>query len=162
MVLTQQAIPSRGLRPVYYITRAQVHHYARQLLSCCLRLRDYSAACTAAVMLNVLFADCSRLVSLACAALSLATAPSRETIRKAWLAQLSTREELLRRLNNCLAANLPRYLRRCRQRVAIDLTLVPYHGRPMLDLAEVFRSKARDGTSHFHAYATAYLNYRGQ
>jgi putative transposase len=32
----------------------------------------------------------------------------------------------------------------------------------MLDLAEVFRSKARDGTSHFHAYATAYVNYRGQ
>lgn len=147
---------------MYYTTRAQVHHYARQLLACCLRLRDYSAACTAAVMLNVLFAACARLVSMACAALSLAAAPSRETIRKAWLAQLSTRDQLLRRLNNCLSANLPRYLRRRRQRIAIDLTLIPYHGQPMLDLSEVFRSKAKDGTSHFHAYATAYVNYRGQ
>src|SRR5215470_6901207 len=105
MVLAQLAIPSRGLRPVYYtISRFQVHHHARQLLACFLRLRDYSAACTALVMLNVLFAACSRLVSMACAALSLAAAPSRETIRKAWLAQLSTRDQLLRRLNGCLAA----------------------------------------------------------
>jgi hypothetical protein len=151
------------MRPVYYtITRAQVHHYARQLLACYLRLRDYSAACTVAVTLNVLFAACARLVSMACAAMSLALAPSRETIRKAWLAWLPKRDQLLRRLNDCLAANLPRYLRRCPQRAAIDLTLIPYHGRPMVDLSEVFRGKAKDGTSHFHAYATAYVNYRGQ
>ena len=39
--------------------------------------------------------------------------------------------------------------------VAIDLVLVPYPGQPMVDLSEVFRSQARDGASHFHAYATA-------
>ena len=32
----------------------------------------------------------------------------------------------------------------------------------MLDLSEVFRSQAKSGTSHFHAYATAYVNYRGR
>jgi Transposase DDE domain len=32
----------------------------------------------------------------------------------------------------------------------------------MLDLKEVYRSQAKSGTSHFHAYATAYVNYRGQ
>src|SRR5262249_55546323 len=48
------------------------------------------------------------------------------------------------------------------QQVAIDLVLVPYHGQPMEDLKEVYRSAARSGTSHFHAYATAYVNYRGQ
>jgi hypothetical protein len=148
---------------VYYtISRAQAHQYAHQLLACCLRLGDYSAACTARVMLHVLFAACARLVSMARAAMSLALAPSRETIRKAWLAWLPKRDELLLRLNDCLAANLPRYLRRRPQRAAVDLTLVPYHGRPMLDLSEVFRGKAKDGTSHFHAYATAYVNYRGQ
>ena len=46
--------------------------------------------------------------------------------------------------------------------MAIDLVLIPYHGEPMLDLSEVFRSQAKSGTSHFHAYATAYVNYRGQ
>jgi putative transposase len=46
--------------------------------------------------------------------------------------------------------------------VASDLVLIPYHRQPMLELNEVYRSQARDGTSHFHAYATAYVNYRGQ
>src|SRR5918993_294129 len=94
--------------------------------------------------------------------LALASAPSRETVRKGWLAWIPARDELLRRLDRALAADVPRALRRRPQRVAIDLTLIPYHGRPMLDPSEVFRSRARDGTSHFHAYATAYVNYRGQ
>src|SRR5260370_22918863 len=61
-----------------------------------------------------------------------------------------------------LAAGLPGGLRRRRQRLAIDLTLVPYHGLPFASSAFVYRSKARDGTSHFHAYATAYLLVRSQ
>ena len=46
--------------------------------------------------------------------------------------------------------------------MAIDLHLVPYHGLPLDTQLEVYRSQARSGTSHFHAYATAYVNYRGQ
>jgi hypothetical protein len=53
-------------------------------------------------------------------------------------------------------------LRRRRQRLAIDLTLIPYHGEPFRDPAEVYRGLAKDGTSHFHAYATAYVVLRGQ
>jgi hypothetical protein len=37
--------------------------------------------------------------------------------------------------------------------LAIDLTLIPYHGQPQADPKEIYRSKAKDGTSHFHAYA---------
>jgi hypothetical protein len=146
----------------YTITRSAVHRHACELLRCCLALGDYSPACTARVLLHVLFAACARLCSLSAACLSLASAPSRETVRKGWLAWMPARDELLRRLNRGLAADVPRALRRRPQRVAIDLTLIPYHGQPMLDLSEVFRSQARDGTSHFHAYATAYVNYRGQ
>jgi putative transposase len=40
--------------------------------------------------------------------------------------------------------------------------LVPYHGQPLLEEREVYRSKAKDGTSHFHAYATAYVIRKGQ
>jgi putative transposase len=32
----------------------------------------------------------------------------------------------------------------------------------MTDPAEVYRSAAKSGTTHFHAHATAYVNYRGQ
>src|SRR5829696_4799533 len=146
----------------YTITRAAVHQHACVLLRHCLALGDYSAGCTARVLLHVLFAACARLCSLSAACLSLASAPSRETVRKAWLAWLPARDELLSRLNRTLTADVPRALRRRPQRVAVDLTLIPYHGQPMLDLSEVFRSQAKDGTSHFHAYATAYVNYRGQ
>jgi putative transposase len=53
-------------------------------------------------------------------------------------------------------------LRRRPQRLAIDLTLIPYHGEPFRAEAEVYRSLARDGTSHFHADATAYVVLHGQ
>src|SRR5215218_8733908 len=130
----------------FTVTRAAVHRHACELLRGCLALGDYSPGCTARLLLHVLFAACARLSSLAAACLSLAAAPSRETVRKAWLAWLPARDELLRRLNRCLSIEVPRTLRR----------------RPMCDASEVYRSQARDGTSHFHAYATAYVNYRGQ
>jgi putative transposase len=38
---------------------------------------------------------------------------------------------------------------------------VPYHGLPLQDEKEIYRSHAKDGTSHFHAYATAYVIRRG-
>jgi len=146
----------------YTITRSAVQRHAAGLLQSCLRLRDFSAACTAGVLLHVLFTACSRLCSLSAACWSLATAPCRETIRRATLKALAGRDELLRRLNRALTVEVPRGLRRRPQQVACDLVLIPYHGQPMLDLKEVYRSQAKSGTSHFHAYATAYVNYRGQ
>jgi putative transposase len=146
----------------YTITRQSVQRHAAGLLQSCLSLQDFSPTCTASVLLHVLFTACSRLGSLAAACCSLATAPCRETIRKATLKALKSRDDLLRKLNHALTVEVPRALRRREQQLAIDLVLIPYHGQPMLDLSEVFRSQARSGTSHFHAYATAYVNYRGQ
>jgi hypothetical protein len=146
----------------YTINRASVHEHAAELLRSCLRLKDFSPTCTTRVLLHVLFVACARLCSFSAACISLATAPSRETIRKAIRHALATREELLRRLNRALVADIPRYFRKRPQQVAIDLTLIPYHGKPMLDLKEIYRSQAKSGTTHFHAYATAYVNYRGQ
>jgi putative transposase len=70
--------------------------------------------------------------------------------------------ELQRQLNRALAGRLPRALCRRRQRLAIDLTLIPYHGEHFRDPKEVYRGQAKSGTSHFHAYATAYVVLRGQ
>jgi hypothetical protein len=52
-------------------------------------------------------------------------------------------------------------LRRRRQPLAIDLTLIPYHGQPLHHVSEIYRSQAKSGTTHFHAYATAYVIRRG-
>jgi DDE family transposase len=131
-------------------------------LRSCLGLKDYSPACTATVLLHVLFSACSRLCSLSAACWSLAAAPSRETIRRATLEAIKSKDDLLRGLNRALAVDLPRALLRRPQQVAIDLVLIPYHGLPLDTELEVYRSQARSGTSHFHAYATAYANYRGQ
>jgi putative transposase len=69
---------------------------------------------------------------------------------------------LQRRLTAALAGHLPEALRRHHQRLAIDLTLAPYHGEPFHDVEEVYRAQAKDGTSHFHAYATASVVRKGQ
>jgi len=146
----------------YTITRQSVQRHAAELLRTCVGLEDYSPTCTAMTLLHVLFTACSRLGSLSAAAWSLLTAPSRETIRKATLKALKTKDDLLRRLNRALTVEVPRGLLRRPQQVAIDLVLIPYHGLPLDTELEIYRSQARSGTSHFHAYATAYVNYRGQ
>src|SRR5512135_1557831 len=62
--------------------------------------------------------------------------PAEETVRKAVYASLPDYAELQRRLNRALAGRLPGALRRRRQRLAIDLTLIPYHGAPFRDPKE--------------------------
>ena len=89
-------------------------------------------------------------------------APSDETARKALLATLPDYAVLQRQLNAALAGHLPKTLRKHLQRLAIDLTLIPYHGKPFRDLNEIYRGQAKSGTSHFHAYATAYVVRKGQ
>ena len=45
--------------------------------------------------------------------------------------------------------------------MAADLVLIPYHGQPQRDPDEIYRSEAKSGTSHFHAYATLYVVRNG-
>lgn len=66
------------------------------------------------------------------------------------------------KLNEVLVANLTRKMLRVRCDLAMDLVLVPYHGQPDKDADEVRRSQAREGTTHFHCYATAYMVYKDQ
>jgi hypothetical protein len=46
--------------------------------------------------------------------------------------------------------------------VAIDLTLIPYHGKAFMDEAELRRCKALGGTTWFHAFATLNVVMRGK
>ena len=87
--------------------------------------------------------------------------PTRRPARPCW-PPCPTTPTLQRQLNAALAGHLPKALRKHLQRLAIDLTLIPYHGQPFRDLDEIYRGQAKDGTSHFHAYATAYVVRQGQ
>ena len=149
-------------RPQYTITAQAIHEHAAALCQKHLRLQDHGPKCTAPTLLTLLLYAAARLTSLAAACASLSKAPSDTAVRTALLATLPAINELQRRLNRALQGDLPKALRRRRQPLAIDLKLVPYHGEPLRDADEVYRSQARDGTSHFHAYATAYVTRHGQ
>jgi hypothetical protein len=142
-----------------------VQEHAAGLLQQQLRLYNYKRT-PVAVLLHVLFFAAASLTSIHAACQRLRDAPCDDTLFKALLATLPAYAELQRRVNRALAATLPKALKhkkkRKRLRLAIDLTLLPYHGQPEADPKEVYRSKAKDGTSHFHAYASAYLVLHGQ
>src|SRR4051812_34832454 len=151
------------MRPPHRIlNRKQVHRLAAEHLQTHLKFKDYKRKTSAPVLWSLLLAAAARVTSLSDACQRLDDAPSDETARKALLAALPDYAVLQRQLNAALAGHLPRALRKSLQLLAIDLTLIPYHGRPFRDLAEIFRSQAKDGTSHFHAYATAYVVRKGQ
>jgi hypothetical protein len=144
------------------LNRQQVHRSATRHLQEHLPLRDYKRKVTAPTLWAVLLAAAAGVTSIHAACTRLDGLPAEETIRKALYASMPEFAELQRQLNRALAGRLPRALRRRPQRLAIDLTLIPYHGEPFHDPKEVYRSLAKDGTSHFHAYATAYVVLKGQ
>jgi hypothetical protein len=146
----------------YTITPRAIHHHAAQLCQRHLRFHDHGPKCTALNLLTVLFYAAARIISRAAACASLRDAPSDSALHAALMATLPDSTELQRRLNRALQGDLPKSLRRRRQPLAIDLVLIPYHGEPLQDANEVYRSQAKQGTSHFHAYATAYVIRQGQ
>jgi|DewCreStandDraft_4_1066084.scaffolds.fasta_scaffold67011_2 putative transposase len=143
-----------------------VQEQAASLLQKHLRLKDHSPRTTVRVMCHVLFFAAATLTSIHASCQRLRGAPCDDTMHKALLATLPHFAELQRRINRALAALLPKMLKtqkkRQRVRLAIDLTLIPYHGQPQADPKEIYRSKAKDGTSHFHAYASVYIVLDGE
>jgi putative transposase len=146
----------------YTITPRDIHHHAAQLCQRFLRLQNHGPICTAVNILSVLFYAAARVISRAAACASLRDAPSDSAMHAALMATLPEISELQRRLNRVLQGDLPKALRRRRQPLAIDLILIPYHGEPLEDASEVYRGQAKSGTTHFHAYATAYVIKKGQ
>src|SRR3954451_1956718 len=151
------------MRPPHHILdRNKVHRLAAEHLQQHLKFRNYKRKTSAQVLWSLLLAAAARITSLSDACQRLRDGPSDETARKALLATLPDYGALQRQLNAALAGFLPKALRTHLQRLAIDLTLIPYHGQPFHDLAEIYRGQAKSGTSHFHAYATAYIIRKGQ
>ena len=148
-------------RTDYIMTKEEVYGYAENWLSTALQLNYEGRKCTTSVLFRILLIAAGRVVSLFAACRDLADAPCSRTIYDALLATLPDMRELERRLNLSLCHKLPKALLRKSRILAIDLTLIPYHGQPSVDIKEIFRSKPKSGTSHFHAYATAAVVHKG-
>jgi hypothetical protein len=145
----------------YILTKQDVHEYAFSWLGPALRLEYEGRKCNGRVVLQILLLAAGRVVSVFAACESLADAPTSATVFNALCASLPVITELERRLNLALVSKMPRALRRKSRIVAIDLTLIPYHGQPAQDKKEIYRSKPKSGTTKFHAYATAYVVHHG-
>jgi putative transposase len=145
----------------YTLTPAAVRAHAQLLCQDHIRLADHGPKCTGGMLWAVLFWAAARVASLAAACRSLRDAPCDTAVHDALLATLPETAELQRRVNRALQGDLPKVLRRRRQPIAIDLHLAPYHGLPLHDLHEIYRSQAKSGTCSFHAYATAYVIRKG-
>ena len=145
----------------YIVTKDEVHGYASHWLGSALKLEYQGTKCTASTLLQILLIAASRVTSIFAVCRDLADAPCDQTIRDALAASLPEIAELERRLNRSLATNLPKALFRKSRRIAIDLTLIPYHGQPLHDKKEIYRSAPKSGTTHFHAYATAAVVHKG-
>jgi len=148
-------------RTDYIVTKDEVYGYANDWLMTALRLEYEGTKCTASTLIAILLIAASRVVSIFAACQDLADAPSDQTIRNALAASLPQMRELQRRLNRALATKLPKALWRKARVIAIDLTLIPYHGQPLRDQKEIYRSAPKSGTTHFHAYATAVVVHKG-
>ena len=145
----------------YTLTSRQVHRYAEDLLQRHLHLKDHGPKCTASALYAILFWAASRLTSLAAACRALTKAPSDQAARNALRATLPQDARLLQQLNRALRGGLPRPLLRKKQKIALDLNLQPYYGKPLADPKELYKGKKKAGTRTFHAYATAYVIFKG-
>jgi hypothetical protein len=150
------------MRSDYYpLTPATVQAHAQGVLQKHLRLKDHGPKCKARTLWTILLYAAARITSLAAACGALRDAPSDTAVHDALLAGLPDYAELQRRLNRALLGDLPNALRRKPQPLAIDLILIPYHGLHLFHPNEIYRGQAKSGTTHFHAYATAYVIRKG-
>ena len=112
-------------------------------------------------MTRVIVHACSQMISIEQAAKRLKNAPKAPAIR------FHLREKLdiakIEKAANKILQGLakPILSGKCLE-FAMDITYIPYHGKPKKDDAEVVRSKAKNGTTHFHAYATLYVIVLGK
>jgi len=103
-------------------------------------------------------------VSMDAACHELKEAPSANRLREVLTQALPDLATLQRALNRILRAQTPRFVKKGKRAyyIAIDLTLIPYHGECYEKEKEIVRSQAKSGTTHFHGYATVSIVHDNQ
>lgn len=154
------------MRPKQYTLRpGDVEQCASTFLRDYVKIKDHGRKVRSGVLFRIVVYAACRLISIHAACARLVKGPGDDAVRKALAARLPSIGVLTNQFNRALLACVPgRVVRRKkgRLRLAIDLTLVPYHGKPFAHAREIYRGEAKSGTTHFHAYATCYLVHSGQ
>lgn len=148
-------------RTGFSISRCEVHQWALCWLLEANLFQRVGRKCTPLVVLNILIRAATRCISVTAACCDLANGPSDQAVRNYLAASLPEPSEWEMRLNNALLSQLPSWMLKRKWEIAIDLHLSPYYGQPMHDKSELYTNKRRQGTSRFHAYATACIVVRG-
>lgn len=154
------------MRPRQFNLNPQdVEECASSILLDNIQLKDSGRKCLASVLMHIVVYAAARISSICDACSQLKNVPGDDAVRKAFAAGLPPDGVLTGRLNGALLDCVPAHVRRRRKRgfrLAIDLTLIPYHGKPFAQENEIYRGEAKSGTTHFHAYATCYMVHRGE
>lgn len=150
-------------RKDYKRQSSEVHQWALSRLWEAKLAKDHGWLCTAVVVLNVVLRAAARSFSIHAACRDLSGGPSGDAAMTAIEDGLpKTRLVLENRLNQALAGEWPKSLKRRAWRVAIDYHEVPYYGQPQKTENQYRRSKPKQGTSKFHTYATACIVQHGR
>ena len=143
-------------RKSHTISGGEVHQWAVQWLLDAKLLADHGWLCTATVVWSVVLRAAARMISVHAACQDLSDGPCGQSVFNALSAGLpKTLPVLERRLNEALTGHLSRGMRRHTWEVAIDWHLVPYYGDPQASRNEIYYGQPKQGTTKFHAYATA-------
>ena len=147
-------------KPTIKVTRTirseQVLNAFRQVVRRNLPLELKNTYITADDIIDVLaYANLQRL-SIESTCQELEEAPSGNRLREVLAEALPDRTDLQRALNRMFHQQLHPSVWKCKRdfNIAIDLTLIPYHGQPYEDKKEIVRGMPKSGTTHFHSYAT--------
>lgn len=147
-------------KPTVKITRTirseQVLNAFRQVVRRNLPLELKNTRITAEDIIDALgYANVHRL-SIESACQELQGAPSGNRLREVLAESLPDRTGMQSALNRMFRQQLHPSVWKCRRdfNIAIDLTLIPYHGQPYEDQKEIVRGMPKSGTTHFHGYAT--------
>ena len=147
----------------YTVTSSEVYSWTLRLLLEARLVQDHGWQCTAQVILSIVLRAAARSISVFAACRDLAGGPCGQAVMDALEATLPKTVPVLEgRLNAALTDPLPWRVRRRARELAIDWHLQPYYGQPLQSRNEVYRGQRQQGTTKFHAYATACIVEHGR
>jgi len=159
-------MPTKNDEGLITLTSDEVLNFALTTMLKGVTLHINGRKCTAENVCEIILKAAAGQTSVNDVCDDLAGAPNGNTVlgqlHGALPQDLSQLWRLEAQLNRTLVLNVPGRMLKVRCDAAIDLVLVPYHGEPAKDPEEVKRSVAREGTTHFHCYATVYMIYKDQ
>ncbi|MDV2992304.1 MAG: ISH3 family transposase ISMbu7 [Chroococcidiopsis sp. SAG 2025] len=118
--------------------------------------------CNPQTIFQVLIRAASKQDSIEHTTQQLTGVPTGNTMRY-HLDKLDEMQGLEAQLNQALQSRVPPRIARGKQRLAIDLHLIPYYGNPTpAEQPYIYRSQAKLGTTSFFAYATVYVIARNK